>query len=278
MDVRSEISTIALGEALHIVVDLASAPQGLRQVTGATSHPGARSLFESARTVDADAVAPWLLTPPPELRDLWLQRSLALAQERPAVLWLIGGPKAPDAVFRQLTERLDVVLDDDTEMLLRFYDPRVIDELTSCLETEPHQAFFGAFKTWAYLNRDGLLCRVSPASSVRSDGYQSPMHLSAKASAALLLSSEAGQVLIETLKRWPDDLQAMPKHQQFDLAKACCRQADSLNMDNLADKVLLLMWAAGQPAGYFDSEAWSTDRHRLMSGEQTLTALLEASV
>ncbi len=278
MEARSDLSVEALSETLHIVVDLASAPQGLRLITGSTSHPFARSLFESARTVDADAVAPWLLTPPPELRELWLQRSKILAQERPAVLWLLGGPQVPDAVFRQLTQRLDVVLDDDTEMLLRFYDPRVFGELLACLEEDPLQAFLGAFRTWAYLNRDGVLCKVAPAASNQEDRYESPLRLSAQASAALLLSSEAGQVLNETLKRWPDDLQMLLKQQQFDLAKACCKHADTLDMDNLADKVLLLMWAAGQPTGYFDSKAWLIDRQRLKSGEQTLMSLLEAGV
>lgn len=278
MDALQSLVSLVDGRDVHISVDLASAPDGLRRITGGNvgdAGLGARCLFEDARTTDAHAVSPWLLKVPNAKRTTWLSRSVSVAVDCPAVLWLIGGPPTQE-LFDRMTRRLDVTLSDGTDMLLRYFDPRILHELHCHLDAKAHASFFGVCDQWCYLNRDAELCEISAQPVPPVDSLSSPLVLSTDTEQALLVATEAGQVLVETLKRWPADLQRMRRQDQFELAKACCTEAQAMGLDNLADEVLLLMYLAGHPEGYLRSQDWAAVKRKLLAKQVTLPSLLES--
>jgi hypothetical protein len=261
---------------LHLCVDLARAPDGLRRITGSSGHQPpehARNLFDTALTTDADAVSPWLLPCPDAKRQIWLSRSLALAREQPAVLWLFGSLPTVE-LLQRMSRRLDVTLNDGTELLLRYFDPRILQELDQALSPDPHSEFFGLCERWCYLNRDGQLCELVPQTVAAVDAIHSPWRLHEQTEQALTLATEAGQVLADTLQRWPDGLQRRLPQAQFDLAKDCCAEADALQLNTLDDKMLLLALASQQKGDYLATPAWADAKQAIAQGTTKLAALL----
>jgi hypothetical protein len=257
---------------LHISVDLASAPTGCQRVAGQSRPKNAVNLFDDVQADDAQAVAPHLL--PVEQQDVsrWLARSVELAQEQPAVTWIFGALPTHELALR-LKRRLDVEFTDSQSLMLRFFDPRILAELKTCLVAESAAQFFAVGSIWAYLDRDGQLQHVVCEPDFEHDPITPPLVLNQAEQDALLLASEAGQVMAETMQRWPDDLARLSPLARFTLSKAACKQAEDLGRTGLSDKVLLLMHAAGHGERFFESSAWEQHQKSLQEGQTTLAQL-----
>jgi hypothetical protein len=257
---------------LHICVDLASAPDGCKRIAGQAFPSNAVNLFDDVQADDAQAVAPHLL--PVDGRDAgrWLARSLELAREQPAVTWIFGALPTHDLTQR-LKRRLDVEFTDSQSLMLRFFDPRILAELKACLLGESAAQFFAVGSIWAYLDRDGQLQHIVCGPENEHDPIMPPLALNQAEQDALLLASEAGQVMAETMQRWPDDLARLSPLARFALSKAACKQAEDLGRTGLSDKVLLLMHAAGQGERFFESSAWTQHQMSLQKGQTTLAQL-----
>jgi hypothetical protein len=277
METLQQLAKWAKLHPLYLCIDLASAQDGLLRVTGTRTPVGAVNLFQDANTTDADKVAPWLICVPANLTEKWLKRSCQLAAETPSVTWIFSDLNIEDLSAR-LMRRFDVQLNDGTELLLRYFDPRILSELQTCMKPETAVEFFKFAKYWAYLNRDAELAQIENDQHTEDDNFVAPHILHSDEEHALLLASEAAQTLNETLSRWPDDLNQLKPQARFNLAKTCCLQCDALGLDNLADKVLLLMLAAGEKLNYFESPAWMTHTKALQDKSVTLKQLLEATL
>lgn len=277
MDALTQLTSWAHEKPLHICIDLASAPDGLRQVTSSKQPQGAFNLFQDAGTTDASAIAPWLLPVDPAVLGKWLPRSYHLATTAPAVTWIFGDLTTPE-LAKRLVRRLDVELGDETALMLRFFDPRILAELNECLGEELAAQYFSIGSHWAYLNRDLGLNHVSGNTQPDSDPLLSPIVLTGIEEQALMLASEAGQTLNETLQRWPDDLLRRSPQARFDLSKKACIHSENLGLSSLADKVRLLMLAAGEEDAFFSSPRWIANELSLKSGQTTLTQLLESTL
>jgi len=233
-------------------------------------------LLDDARTMNASGVSPWVLPCPRDRVEAWLPRSLALSEESPAVTWLFG-PLSSNELLVRMRRRVDVQFTDGSELLLRYFDPRILFELNSVLSEEARLAFFSLAERWCALDRDGSLFEASSKFSRDGDPLTAPFVFTEAEEQALLLASEAGQVLAETLKRWPDDLLRERPQARFELAKACCVESEVAGFDNLADKVLFLMHVAAQSPGYLQTPEWFGLRDLLREGKRTLISLFEES-
>ena len=138
--------------------------------------------------------------------------------------------------------------------------------------------YFSIGSRWAYLNRDLGLNHVSGNTQPDSDPLMSPIVLTGIEEQALMLASEAGQTLNETLQRWPEDLLRRSPQARFDLAKQACIHSENLGLPSLADKVRMLMLAAGEDDAFFSSTRWVANELSLKSGQTTLTQLLESTL
>lgn len=274
MNALDQLKKCAETAPLHVCIDLASAPDGLKRITGSSRPLEAVCLFEEARTTNAADASPWLLSCPANRIDSWLPRSLALAKESPSVTWLFG-PLETEELRSRMVRRLDVMFKDGTELMLRIFDPRILSELNIALSSETHSHFFSLCEHWCSLDRNGSLFEVISKFAATTDPMDTSLILNELEEHALLLASEAGQVLAETLKRWPDDLLKIPPKDRFNLSKDCCVEANKSGLDNLADKVLLLMHAADQPQGYLKTPEWFALRELLVSGKRTLISLFQ---
>ncbi|MDR5736559.1 MULTISPECIES: DUF4123 domain-containing protein [unclassified Caballeronia] len=74
-------------------------------------------------------------------------RGGTLEASRPSVVWLFCTDHAP-TLAAKLRERLNAVQPDGQEVLLRYWDPRVLHELATSLRKTARADFFGAALKW----------------------------------------------------------------------------------------------------------------------------------
>jgi hypothetical protein len=97
-----------------------------------------------------------------------------------------------------LTARCAVRLPDDMDMVLRFFDTRVMAELIDVLEPTQKGAFFSCATHWLYSGRDGSLELAPTAEQAGYDSFVTPLTLSLQQQNALIDASEA-DLLIDLL-------------------------------------------------------------------------------
>jgi hypothetical protein len=154
------------------------------------------SLFEGTTQVNALSVAPLLVciqTRSPTLRYDWLLRWICEIGTYSSSLMLIASPVSIRVLAERLTARLDAKISEDMDVLLRYFDPRIFEQLVRCLSIEQRASFLGAANAWWYVNRIGELQAVE-AQFYEKDAFHSPLTLSARQEHELVGASEIDQV------------------------------------------------------------------------------------
>jgi hypothetical protein len=266
------LQRVAGNRPLYACIDLASAPQAFASVVQPAG-PQALCLFDGALTDNAGRASPWVVPVHTGVdpHRLWL--SCDIAMKAPAVTWL-ASPLSCQGLRDRLARRLDIQFEDGSQWLLRFFDPRILDELHAHLEPSNSQSFFALGGDWYWLDRDGALQQRRLAGPMEPDPLRPPLRPTPLEEAALTMASEAGHVLTRASSRWPDGFARLRGTQRIALAKRACAEADGLGLQATDHRVQLLILAAAHGAGYFDGPAWRRHASRLRSGEAGITTLL----
>ena len=194
MKTLNALKKYAEESSLYICIDLASAPKGLKQITGEQHPELATCLLGHAQTTKTAKVLPWILSCPADRIDAWLPRSITMASDSPSVSWVFS-PLSRQELHDRMLRRSDVQFCDGTELMLRFLDPRILFELDSVLSESHHSAFFSFAHRWCALDRDGTLQEIATRLELTQDPLEETLILDTAEERALLLVSEAGQVL-----------------------------------------------------------------------------------
>lgn len=126
-------------------------------------------------------------------------------QQRRMVRWLVqqgtytssivlmASPLALQPLADRLMARLDAVLPENMDILLRFFDPRVFEQLMVVLTAEQKQTFLSVAERWWFVDRRGLLKDVD-ATFCATDHFVAPLALNTVQESALIDASEPDQV------------------------------------------------------------------------------------
>lgn len=105
-----------------------------------------QSLFDGTPEEHLEAAAPLLIATPRDNKELlaWLEQ---LEQAAPSVSW-IGSPYALPVLAQMLTRRMECEINDGQQVVLRFYDPRILLGLPSALTSQQKRYFFAPVTSW----------------------------------------------------------------------------------------------------------------------------------
>ncbi len=200
---------------LYGLIDHAGMPGLLRQLTMAKA--GWVSLFEGAKEANALSVAPILFAI--NVDDQGLQRrgllQWILEQGRySSSLSLIASPLAMPELAKRLALRLNAVLPDQMEVMLRFFDPRVFEQLMLVFSVPQKQAFLDLGSSWFFLDRSGKLIRC-PSIFSTDDTWPISFELSVIQQDALIDSCEPDQIAELLRNGVPDAYQQVPLPEQY---------------------------------------------------------------
>ena len=264
-----------LGTTFFALVDLANV---------ATEADGLRRLFQRSgaccvfgdRAVAAELASPWLIPlETASANDRMLRHTVELARRSSAVTWLLG-----DLSFAEMTGRLRVRtesrLTQRFDILLRYFDPRVLPVLHAILGPEAREAFFCLGMLWSYLGRGGALENIPLKPAPKTDPFVAPLELADTQAAVLLDAAEIDAVMPEIVKEDPDRFLALgdgPARYQFTLR--CLERARHCELHQFPQKVVVCTLALRLGADFEQEPAWQSALKGVASGHSKFGAAID---
>lgn len=142
-----------------------------------------------------------------------LLRRIATCNAFISTVAMFASPEPIDLVLKRLIVRLDVVLSDDVNALLRFYDPRILEALVKTLSAEQAENFFGLASRWWYIDRAGKLQQIESAFRANYE-KETLLRLSADQEFSLIDATEPDRVLSLLQKNVPRLIASIPTPEQ----------------------------------------------------------------
>ncbi|SEN06306.1 protein of unknown function [Duganella sp. CF517] len=130
----------------YALLDCSAHEHAFRDLTTRFADVQWKSLFDGTPEEHLVTAAPLLIATPRDNDKLiaWLEE---LEQAAPSVSW-IGSPYALPVLAPMLTRRLQCEINDDQQVVLRFYDPRILLGLPSALTAQQKRYFFAPVSSW----------------------------------------------------------------------------------------------------------------------------------
>ena len=175
------------------------------------------SLFES-QDPDILSVAPLLVrigTGQEGIRQRGVVRWVVEHGTYASCIMLMASPLPLQQLAERLRPRLEGLLPENMDILLRFFDPRVFEQLMVVLSDEQKQAFLSVAAHWWFVDRRGQLQDVA-SKFERADNFVAPLELSTVQEAGLIDASEPDQVAQLLQSGAPNDYQTLRQGQRHD--------------------------------------------------------------
>ncbi|TWI46744.1 uncharacterized protein DUF4123 [Pseudoduganella flava] len=237
-----------------------------------------RTLFEGSHEEGAAAVAPLLFS----LSEAWAdghRRLLEWVAEHgtyTSSLLLLATPLPIDEVAARLACRLDAMLSEEMNVLLRFFDPRVFEALLGVLDAQRKEAFLGVADGWWYFDRRGALV-AQPSRCAACDEHTVPLRLTATQEFALLAASEPDQVAEQLAALVPEPWRKVSLPQRADFLERHIADARRIGLTSTRDLTLYCGIALLEGEDFCATAKWRPLLGAVQRGEMDFSSALAQS-
>lgn len=261
-------------ENFYLLADHAGIP-GLERKLRHSKLPWA-SLFEGTTQANALAVAPLLICIGTSSHHLHNEGVLTSVCERGAYsscLMLIASQLSLNALAGRLTARLDAKISDDMDVLLRFFDPRVFEQLERCLSNEQRRDFLGAGSAWWFVDRRGELQAVDAQFS-HAETFHSPLVLSARQEHELVDASEFDQVEEQLRLSVPSEFSRLLPAKRYEFIATHMAAAHEFRINSTRELALYCALVLVYGADFSTRPEWSSRLDMIREGQHDLTGVI----
>jgi hypothetical protein len=231
--VAGKLHAIHPTSSLYFLLDHSGLPGLQKQLAKSTATWA--NLFEDTKERNALAVAPILILAAAG-GDLRISRSLFDWVTHNGIytstVILISSPLDIEDIKPRLVKRLDVVLSENVEAMLRFFDPRVLECLICALSPEQVNQFFNVADGWWYFDRGGNMVTIDSSFSPE-DSFVAPLVLSQEQESSLIEGSEVDQVMHLLKSNLPRMMQALTQPEQFEFVSHQIAVAKQLELESV---------------------------------------------
>ncbi|WP_162244866.1 DUF4123 domain-containing protein [Massilia sp. Leaf139] len=259
---------------LYIVADHTGMP-GLHRELVASPAKWA-SLFADSREENELSVAPFLIL-------LGSYSSLKVSSRLlrwitdngvpTSSLILLASSQSLDTVQERLSKRLDMKISQNMDAMLRFFDPRVLEQLKKILSLDQAKNFFSAASTWWFVDRLGKLVEVS-SEFKEVDDPCGQLCLSEKQEATLVEALEPDRVIHLLLEAVPHLKKNLP-HDRYGFAADKIRLANTFGIMSTIDLSLYCIVSLLCGDSFEKERYWSEGLDQVQSGEAKFTQIVE---
>jgi hypothetical protein len=123
------------------------------------------------------------------------------------------------------------------DALLRFFDPRVFEQLIKILSVEQANALLSPACRWWYVDRAGKLVGMDTEFDI-ADQCDLPLQLSKDQEFDLIDASEPDQILALLHENAPSLLSRVPISEQYGFVTGCINSAKELGLSSASDLTL----------------------------------------
>ena len=230
------------------------------------------SLFDS-EDPDILAVAPLLFrigTGQDGVRQRRMVRWLVQQGTYASSIVLMASPLALEPLAHRLRTRLDAVLPDNLDILLRFYDPRILEQLMLVLPDEQKQCFLSVAERWWFVDRRGQLKEVA-ATFCATDHLTAPLALDTVLESALIDASEPDQVAQLLQSGAPFDYETLPPGERHDFILRHVAAARRIGIEVTHERALYCALALLHGEHFAVGENWRAALQDVVQKKVSLT-------
>ncbi|MDB5935226.1 MAG: hypothetical protein JWQ01_2570 [Massilia sp.] len=263
-------------ESFYFLVDHAGMPGLHRKLIHAKMEWA--SLFKGTSQVNALSVAPLLIRVGTNSQIPHHNDFLTWICERgpySSSLTLLASPLAIHELVSRLTARLDARISDDMDVLLRFYDPRVFEQLVQSLSGEQRRVFLSAASSWWFVDRSGEL-RAVEATFSNVDSFCPPLTLSSQQEFDLVEASEPDQVEEQLRLSVPNELRLLPAAERSKVIAAHIAAGRELRITSTRELALYCALALIYGADFSFSPEWASKLEQVRDGKSDLISMVSA--
>lgn len=236
------------------------------------------SLFEGTTEENALSVAPLLILigqASMKMRNGGFLTSVCERGAYNSCLMLVASPLSLSALASRLTTRLDAKISQGMEVLLRFYDPRVFEQLVQYLSDQQRKDFLSAGSAWWFVDRRGEIQAVDAQFSP-AESFHSPLLLSARQEHELLDASEFDQVAEQLRLSVPRELSQVMPPKRYEFISKQVTAAREFGINSTSELSLYCALAFVYGAEFSDLPEWSTRLRLIREGKHDLTSLVSS--
>jgi hypothetical protein len=248
---------------LYFLLDHAGMPGLHRKLAGGSAEW--TSLFENTKEDNALSVAPILVLiggngklSLPRLLFEWIGEHGTYTSS----VIMLASILSIRPMATRLATRLDVRLSENMDGMLRFFDPRIFEQLIHVLSPEQAHVFFSPAEKWWYVDRAGKLCSIHTEFDV-DEKFEAPLELSDAQEFQLLDGSEPDQVLALLRENAPNLMSRLSFSDQYEFPTQYefvvrqIRAARTLGLGSAIDFVLYSSAALSYGDDFASSPIWS---------------------
>ncbi len=254
------------GEHVYLLVDH-SGCDGLLDRLRASTLPWI-SLFEGTTETNAAIVAPYLIDfgavgeiGAGSARLLRVLTDQCLASN--AIL-LIRSSWTHRALAAALKHRLDAVLPDAMDVLLRYFDSRIFKSLMEVMHADQRAAFLGVASSWWWLDRAGTPHHIDSTEG-EGDSLTRPLQLDAAQQARMIDASTADAVML-LVSRYASELRlGLTNAELHAFVSRCLLIAQRYLVDTITMQQLFCITALAHGPTFHEEPPWSDALQRAMT-------------
>jgi len=216
-----------------------------------------RSLFAGSSEENALEVAP-LLFSVDEALQAGRRSLLGWVAEHgtyTSSMLVLASPLGIDQLTAALAQRLDAVVQDDIEVMLRFFDPRVFEALMPVLAEAGRETFLGIAACWWLLDRRGAVVAY-PARLHDMDRFEAPLRFDEAQERTLVVASEPDQVASRLAEIVPAQLLEVPLPERHGFIVAQTSAAKGIGVSSLHELTLYCAAALLDGREFATSAKW----------------------
>ncbi|MES2757091.1 MAG: DUF4123 domain-containing protein [Pseudomonadota bacterium] len=261
-------------EFFYLLIDHAGMPGLLRELRK-TRFEWA-SLFEGTTQANALSVAPILIrvgsTSEAIPHGFFLRWVCERGAYRSSLTLLVSALTIRELAGR-LTARLDAKISDETEVLLRYFDPRVFEQLVLSLSIDQRTALLSVASSWWFVDRIGELRAVESQFSM-TDAHCAPLILSARQEFALVDASEPDQVAEQLRKSVPNEFNRLSGAERYPFITRHMRDGRDFRITSTRELALYCALALLYGADFSTGPEWATKLDLIRESKHDLTSVV----
>lgn len=262
------------GRHHYLVVDLAVAEgQDMSKELRITT--GAIDILTGETCRWRDCASPVLLALPGQ----GFGAAAAMATERALEKWRYANALAyiesvqPFAnMCRSLQARTEALLPQNMEVLLRFFDTRVLTRLLTLLPPIQRRLFLSAGTTWAFPDRWGHL--QIECQEAQEDSFVRPLQIDKQQEAALIDAGDADAVVDTLLNQGTPKLEFMLPPHQYEKVSDALAQAKAWRIEVFSEQVAFCSLCLELGQDFAEKAPWNQWLLDVRSGKKKFSDML----
>lgn len=267
--------SIELDGQLYALVDHGGMPGLIKQLDRTNAQW--ISLFAGSRDEGALEVAPLLIlidanhdTFQRQAMLNWICKNGTFAS---SLLFMVS-PLPMAELARRLALRLDATLPDNMEIVLRYFDSRVFEQLVAVLSDEQKRAFLNVANRWWFVDRRGEVQAVDAKFS-EAESHEIPLNLSAQQEGEMLDASEPDQVAAFLRPVVPVEYANLAPELRYDFIVRHMGAARLLGIQATHELALYCVMPLLHGEQFATQAPWPAVLGEVQSGKRSLTLAVE---